>query len=45
MSLKKNDLAARIAGRVMVVYANEEGRLQDQVERWKEEGIRVKHLG
>ena len=39
MSLKRNDLAARIAGRVLVVHASEGGSLQGQVEKWKLEGI------
>jgi predicted Rossmann fold nucleotide-binding protein DprA/Smf involved in DNA uptake len=41
MSLKRNDLAARIAGRVMVVHASEGGSLQGQVEKWKSEGISI----
>lgn len=45
MSLKRNDLAARIAGRVMVVHASEGGSLQGQVERWKSENIPVEYLG
>lgn len=44
MSLKRNDLAARIAGRVLVVHASEGGNLQSQVERWKAEGIELSYL-
>jgi hypothetical protein len=44
MSMKRNDLAARIAGRVMIVHASEGGGLGGQVERWKEEGMRVEYL-
>lgn len=45
MSMKRNDLAARIARRVLIVHASEGGSLQGQVERWKEEGIWVEYLG
>ena len=44
MSMKRNDLAARIAGRVVIVCASEGGSLQGQVERWKEEWVQVKYL-
>lgn len=44
MSLKRNDLAARIAGRVLVVHASEEGSLQGQVGKWKSEDIEITHL-
>lgn len=44
MSLKRNDLAARIAGRVMIIHASEGGSLQGQVERWKLAGKRVDYL-
>jgi predicted Rossmann fold nucleotide-binding protein DprA/Smf involved in DNA uptake len=44
MSLKKNDLAARIAGRVLIVHASEGGSLQGQVEKWKSEGLVVENL-
>ncbi len=44
MSLKRNDLAARIAGRVMIVHASEGGSLQGQVEKWKLAGIQVEEL-
>lgn len=44
MSLKRNDLAARIAGQVMVVHASEGGNLQGQVEKWKSEGITIENL-
>ena len=45
MSMKRNDLASRIAGRVLIVHASEGGGLGGQVERWKEEGIWVEYLG
>lgn len=45
MSLKRNDLAARLARRVLVVHASEGGSLAGQVEQWRAEGIRVEHLG
>jgi predicted Rossmann fold nucleotide-binding protein DprA/Smf involved in DNA uptake len=45
MSMQRNDLAARIAGRVLIVHASEGGSLQGQVERWKLEEIEVKYLG
>ena len=44
MALKRNDLAARIAGRVMIVHASEGGSLLGQVEKWKMEGIQVEEL-
>lgn len=44
MSLERNDLAARIAGRVMIVHASEGGSLQGQVERWRSEGIEIRKL-
>jgi hypothetical protein len=44
MSLKRNDFAARIAGRVMIVHASEGGGLQGQVEMWKLEGIQIEYL-
>ncbi len=44
MSMKRNDLAARIAGRVLIVHISEGGSLQGQVERWKSDGIRVEYL-
>lgn len=45
MSMQRNDLAARIAGRVLIVHASEGGSLQGQVERWEEKGIEVEYLG
>jgi len=42
MSLKRNDLAARIAGRVLIVHTSE--GVQGQVERWKLERIKVEYL-
>ena len=44
MSMKRNDLAARIAGRVLIVHASEEGSLQGQVERWRLDKIQVEYL-
>lgn len=44
ISLKRNDLAARIAGRVLIVHASEGGSLQGQVETWKLNGMRVDFL-
>lgn len=44
ISLKRNDLAARIAGRVLVVHTNEGGSLQGQIEKWKADGIKIGSL-
>ena len=44
MSMQRNNLAAQIAGRVVIVHASEGGGLGGQVERWKEEGIWVEYL-
>ena len=44
MSMKRNDLAARIAGRVLIVHASEGGSLGGQVEKWKSEGIQIEEL-
>ncbi len=44
MSMKRNDLAARIAGRVLIVHVSEGGSLGGQVEKWKSEGIQVNDL-
>jgi predicted Rossmann fold nucleotide-binding protein DprA/Smf involved in DNA uptake len=44
MSMKRNDLAARIAGRVLIVHASEGGSLQGQVEKWRLEGITIESL-
>jgi predicted Rossmann fold nucleotide-binding protein DprA/Smf involved in DNA uptake len=44
ISLKRNDLAAQVAGRVLIVHASEGGSLQGQIEKWKLVGIDVKHL-
>ncbi len=44
ISLKRNGLAAQIAGRVLIVHASEGGSLQGQVARWKSEGIEITHL-
>ncbi len=44
MNMKRNDLAARIAGRVLIVHASEGGSLHSQVEKWKSEGIKIESL-
>lgn len=44
ISLKRNDLAARIAGRVLIVHASEEGSLRGQMEEWASDGIEVSFL-
>ena len=45
ISLKCNDLAARIAKRVLIVHASEEGSLEGQVKRWKSDGVLLEYLG
>ncbi len=45
ISLRCNDLAAKIAGRVLIVHASEGGSLQGQVEMWKSDGLQIEHLG
>ena len=44
MSMKRNDLAARIARRVLVVHASEGGSLQGQVVKWKSESILIEYM-
>lgn len=44
MSTKRNDLAARIAGRVLIIHASEGGSLEGQVERWEADGLSVERL-
>ncbi|MCL4270666.1 MAG: hypothetical protein KJZ72_14025 [Anaerolineales bacterium] len=44
ISLKRNDLAAQIAGRVLIVHASEGGSLQSQIEKWAKENIRIDYL-
>lgn len=44
MSMKRNTLAARIAGRVLVVHASEGGSLERQVEKWRMEGIDMEFI-
>ncbi len=44
ISLKRNDLAARIAGRVLIVHSSAGGSLQVQVEKWKLDRIEIKYL-
>ena len=44
ISLRCNDLSAKIAKRVLIVHASEGGSLQGQVEMWKLNGIQVELL-
>jgi predicted Rossmann fold nucleotide-binding protein DprA/Smf involved in DNA uptake len=44
ISLKRNDLAARIDGRVLIVHASEDGSLQNQIEAWNQENIVVEYV-
>jgi predicted Rossmann fold nucleotide-binding protein DprA/Smf involved in DNA uptake len=44
LSLKRNDLAARIAGQVLVLHASESGSLQGQIQKWEAEGISIESL-
>lgn len=44
MSMNRNDLAARIARRVLIVHASEGGSLGCQMQRWKSDKIQVEHL-
>lgn len=44
ISLKRNDLAARIAGRVLIVHASEGGSLETQVGEWGKRGIKIEYL-
>jgi predicted Rossmann fold nucleotide-binding protein DprA/Smf involved in DNA uptake len=44
ISLKRNDLAARIAGRALIIHASEGGSLQGQVEMWEKENIHIDYL-
>jgi predicted Rossmann fold nucleotide-binding protein DprA/Smf involved in DNA uptake len=44
ISMKRNDLAARMAGRVLIVHASEGGSLQGQVVKWKLNGIQMEVL-
>ena len=44
MSLKRNDLAARIAGRVLIIHASEGGSLRGQIENWNADGIKIESL-
>jgi predicted Rossmann fold nucleotide-binding protein DprA/Smf involved in DNA uptake len=44
MSMQRNNLAARIAGNVLIVHASEGGSLQDQAQRWRSEGIEISNL-
>ena len=45
MSMQRNDLAARIARRVLIVHASEEGSLQGQIKKWMQDNISVNHIG
>jgi len=44
ISLRCNDLAAKIAKRVLIVHASEGGSLQGQVETWNEGGVQIEYL-
>lgn len=44
ISVRQNDLAAHLAGRVLIVHASEGGSLEGQVERWREDGVELMHL-
>ncbi len=44
IALKRNDLAARIAGRALIVHANDGGSLASQVEQWALSGIAMQQL-
>lgn len=44
MALQRNDLAARIAGHVLTIYAREGGTLEKQVSTWKASGIEIEYL-
>lgn len=44
VALKRNNLAARIAGRVLIVHASEGGSLGGQVEKWKSERILIEYM-
>lgn len=44
VSLKCNDLAARISGRVLIIHTSEGGSLQGQLRKWKEEGIHIEFM-
>lgn len=45
MSIKRNDLAAHMAGRVLVIHAHENGSLKDRLSQWEADGIEITHLG
>lgn len=45
ISLRCNNLAAKIAKRVLIVHASEGGSLTDQVEMWKSDGVLLEYLG
>lgn len=40
-ALTCNDLAAKIAGQVLIIHAREGGSLEKQVEKWKSQGINI----
>lgn len=44
VSLKCNDLAAHMAGRVLIIHASEGGGLETQVGEWGKEGIEIEYL-
>ncbi|MFZ5922435.1 MAG: DNA-processing protein DprA [Chloroflexota bacterium] len=45
MSLKSNDIAARIARRVIIIHASPEGSLISRIEKWKADNIIVETWG
>lgn len=43
-ALQRNELAARLAGRIVIAYANAGGGLARQSETWASQGLQVLHL-
>jgi predicted Rossmann fold nucleotide-binding protein DprA/Smf involved in DNA uptake len=44
MAIKRNDLAARIAGRVVVIHTSEGGSLHGQIVQWTNDALEVSDL-
>lgn len=44
IALRQNDLAAKIAGRALIIHASEGGSLQGQIERWRSESVDITYL-
>lgn len=44
ISVRQNDLAAHLAGRVLIVHASEGGSLHRQIERWRSGNVEVAYL-